>query len=255
MKQTSNGVKKLIVANWKMQLTTKEAVKLAKRIGDLSSAAALVLCPSFTALASLAALGKSNYELGAQDVFWEEAGAYTGEVSPRDLKELGAKFVIIGHSERRQFLGETDEMVSRKVKTALADSLVPILCVGETEPERAAGEQKTVVERQMRAVLGRLGNLSKTRLVIAYEPVWAIGTGRTPQPAEIQEMHQLIFSLVSQWPGGQNCRLQVIYGGSVNADNILDFLSLPEVDGSLVGGASSDFKKFRELLKVLNHQP
>ena len=244
-------MKKLIIANWKMQLTTKQAVKLAKQIGAIKTAADLVLCPSFTALQPVADLGRQNYSLGAQDVFWEGSGAYTGEVSPLDLKELGCRYVIIGHSERRQFLGETDEMVRRKVKAALAAGLTPVICVGESEEERQRGEEKKVVERQLRAALSP-SSLNKRQLVVAYEPVWAIGSGRTPQPAEIQVMHRLIAALLKELGA---VKPRVIYGGSVSADNILDFLSLPEVAGALIGGASSDFKKFKALLKTLNPKP
>lgn len=239
-------MKKLIVANWKMQLTTKQAVKLAKQISALKTAVDLVICPSFTALKSVADLGRQNYSLGAQDVFWEEAGAYTGEVAPGDLKELGCRWVIVGHSERRQFLGETDEMVGRKVGAVWAAGLTPIICVGESEEERQRGEEKKVVEIQLRAALARAA-LTKP-LAVAYEPVWAIGSGRTPQPAEIQAMHRLIAALLGELG---LAKPRVIYGGSVSADNILDFLSLPEVAGALIGGASSDFKKFKDLIKSL----
>ncbi len=241
-------MKKLIVANWKMQLTTKEAVKLARQLGALKwSGLELVLCPSFTALEPVARALKKKYLLGAQDVFWARPGAYTGEIAAADLKELGCQYVLIGHSERRQFLGETDQMVGQKVPAALEAGLTPVVCVGESEAERRRGEEETIVKRQLAAALDGLA-VGRKNLVIAYEPVWAIGSGRTPKPREIQAMHQLIARALEE---ANVTQARVIYGGSVTADNILDFVNLPEVDGALIGGASPDFKKFKALLQTL----
>lgn len=246
-------MKKLIIGNWKMQLTAKAAVRLVKQINNLESLTKvidLVLCPSFTALAIVAALKRKSYKLGAQDLFWVGGGAYTGEISPLDLKEIGCRFVIIGHSERRQFLGESNEMVGKKVKAALEAGLTPVLCVGENASERANHQEQTVVKEQLVGALEAVKERLRLNLIIAYEPVWAIGTGRTPLSSEIQAMHRFIFSELKSLLT-EDAQIKVIYGGSVDANNIVDFLKLPEVAGSLVGGASSNFNKFKALLKEL----
>lgn len=235
---------KLFIANWKMYLSDDAAAALASEAADAAedANAEVAVAPSFTALAAVAhAIAGSKVELGAQDGFWEEKGAWTGEVSMTNLKATGAHFVIVGHSERRA-LGETDEMVAQKVAAALKAGLTPVLCVGETKEERDAGTRDAVVRRQLAEGL-KLADLSNATLVVAYEPRWAIGTGIACAPEDAAETHRLIRGLV---PEGT----RVLYGGSVDPSNIGRYLGLPEVDGTLVGGASTDAAKLRAMLAV-----
>ncbi|NLG80075.1 MAG: triose-phosphate isomerase [Firmicutes bacterium] len=246
--------RRIIAGNWKMNKTRDEAVDL---VGDLKETLAdvgdveVVVCPPFTALDAVReALRGSNIELGAQNMHWEEEGAFTGEISPLMLRNLGCMYVILGHSERRIYFGETDETVNKKVKSAMANGLLPIICVGETLDERDAGKTEEVVVRQTKAALSGVKTNGAERIVIAYEPVWAIGTGRTASADEANRVIHIIRQSVAEVFNeriAQEVRIQ--YGGSVKPQNIADFLGQPEIDGALVGGASLDAASFAAIVK------
>jgi triosephosphate isomerase len=242
-----------IAANWKMYKTVLEAVafvkelrKLAKDLYDVE----IVIAPPFTALRPAAdAAHASNIGIAGQNLHWEREGAFTGEVSAPMLKEAGAEYVIIGHSERRRLFGETDETVNRKLIAAVQAQLTPIVCIGETLQERDANETLAVLDRQIKRGLDGLTADQIGGLVVAYEPVWAIGTGRNATPDQAREAHAHIRSRIRQWFGGgaaDHCH--VIYGGSVKPDNIRELSSLEDVDGALVGGASLDLRSFLEIV-------
>lgn len=236
----SDQLTPLIAGNWKMHKTLAEAKALAREIRQgliPNLAVEVAVAPPYTALAAVAAeIAGSPIKLAAQDTHWEMQGAYTGAISPVMLTDVGCHFVIIGHSERRQYFGETDDTVNRKVKAALAAGLVPIVCVGETLAEREQGQTFRVVETQIRLGLAGLSVASGDRLVIAYEPVWAIGTGRTATPEQAQEVHRLIREMLPEVVGLTAVR--ILYGGSVTPDNARDLLAQPDINGALVGGAS-----------------
>jgi len=242
-----------IAANWKMHKTVLEAIafikefrSMAKDVHDVE----IVVAPPFTALRPVAeAAHASNIGVAGQTLHWERQGAFTGEVSAGMLKEAGAEYVIIGHSERRQLFGETDETVNRKLAAAVAAELTPIVCIGETLAQRDANETLTVLDRQIKQGLDGLTADQIAALVIAYEPVWAIGTGRNATPAQAGEAHAHIRSRIRQWFGGNAAeQCHIIYGGSVKPDNIRDLASLADVDGALVGGASLDVRGFFEIV-------
>jgi triosephosphate isomerase len=242
-----------ICANWKMYKTVDEAVKYVKEFRALAKdldGVEIVLAPPFTALHSAAeAARNSNIGIGAQDLFWEREGAYTGEVSGPMLREAGVEYVIVGHSERRTLFGDTDEAVSRKVTTAFAANLCPIACIGETLDQRERQETFEVLDRQIKMGLDGLSEDRIAQLVIAYEPVWAIGTGRNATAAQAAEAHGHIRKRLREWFGGEPAELcHVIYGGSVKPDNIGELMAQPDVDGALVGGASLDVRSFREIV-------
>jgi triosephosphate isomerase len=242
-----------IAANWKMYKTVHEAVvfvkefrTVAKDITDIE----IVLAPPFTALHSAAEAARSTaIGIAAQDLYWEREGAYTGEVSADMVKEAGAEYVIIGHSERRRLFHETDETVNRKLVAALAAPLTPIVCIGETLEERDRGETLAVLDRQIKVGLDGLTGDQVASLVVAYEPVWAIGTGRNATPEQAAEAHGHIRNRIRQWFGGAAAdQCHIIYGGSVKPDNVHALMVLPDVDGALVGGASLDVHAFAEIL-------
>jgi len=245
----------VIAANWKMFKTAAEARDfLDKFTGQvLAGNTEVIICPPFTLLCAVAErCRQSGLKLGAQNMFWQMSGPYTGEVSPGHLADLGVQYVILGHSERRQHFGETDEDVSRKVRAAFAADLTPIVCVGETWTERLAGETARVVRGQLAAALRDLDPSQVRRAVVAYEPVWAIGSG---QPATRNDAEQVALELRRQI--GEQFSLKVArdvriqYGGSVNPENIRDFLGSPEIDGALVGGASLDPGSFAALVNSI----
>ncbi|MEK7767731.1 MAG: triose-phosphate isomerase [bacterium] len=208
-----------------------------------------VICAPFTALAVLGKLLRGRVALGAQDCFWETEGAFTGEVSPRMLVDAGCRYVIVGHSERRRHFGETDETVRRKIGAAVAAGLTVIACVGERLEERDGGRTMAVVEKQVRDGLGGLGARERERLVVAYEPVWAIGTGRTATPEQAQEVHAFIRRLLADLYGAPTADgTRILYGGSVKPDNIKALMAQKDVDGGLVGGASLDPEAFLRLV-------
>ena len=243
----------IIAANWKMHKTAAEAVAFCERIkvaeGRLTGVEVL-LCAPFTALAAAGkALEGSTVKLGAQNMFWEEKGAFTGEIAPLMLLEFGTEYVILGHSERRHIMGEDDAMVRRKLETALRNNLKPILCVGETEAERERDETGAVLERQITAALQGFDPAAATGLVVAYEPVWAIGTGKAASPADAAAAAAVIKSVAARCVGSTVAEtMRVQYGGSVKPENIGSFVALPQIHGALVGGASLEADSFINLI-------
>ncbi len=248
--------KKFIIANWKMQLAVAESSNLAMELKNVLSKSKLdkdktvIVCPDFLSFTEVAKIFKgSNVALGAQDGFYEEAGAYTGEISLAELKASGCQYVILGHSERRK-LGETDEVVNKKVKAALASNLIPIICVGETFNERKEGQTDLVLMNQIHQALKDVKIKANDQFIIAYEPVWVIGTGQAIGPKEAWQATAVIEqSLLDIFEGGHEASFSIIYGGSVNPSNIHDFSSISSIKGVLVGGASLDAKNFIELIK------
>jgi triosephosphate isomerase len=240
----------LIAANWKMNKTTAETrefitefLPMVEGVTDVE----IVIAPSFTSLSIAAELLKgSNVKLAAQDMFWEEQGAYTGEVSPLMLKDVGCSYVIIGHSERRQYFNETDETVNRKIRAAQKAGLSVIFCIGETLQEREGGKTFQVLKRQ---IAEGLKDLSARGLVIAYEPVWAIGTGRTATPEQAEEAHSFIRKELETLFGNEVEQIRILYGGSVKPDNITSLMAQPNVDGALVGGASLKPDSFSKIVR------
>jgi triosephosphate isomerase len=243
----------LIAGNWKMFKTVDETVKYVKEFRGLVKdvdGVEIVLAPPFTALHPAAeAARNSNVAIAAQDMFWEREGAFTGEISAHMIRETGVEFVIIGHSERRTLFGETNTTVNRKVLAAFAAGLVPIACIGETLDQRERGETFDVLDRQVQQGLDGVSADRIAQLVIAYEPVWAIGTGRTATSEQAQEAHAHIRGRLRQWFGPEAAdACHVIYGGSVKPDNIRELTARPDVDGALVGGASLDIRGFFEIV-------
>jgi triosephosphate isomerase len=244
----------LIAGNWKMYKTIGEAVELVEALlrdlGDTSDREVLV-CPPFTALHALSSLlQETPIRLGAQDTHYELQGAFTGAISPLMLKDVGCHYVLVGHSERRQIFGEGDELINRKLRAALANTLRPILCVGETKPQRDAGEAERVVVEQVRAGLAGVGIEALEQLVIAYEPVWAIGTGDTATPADAQAMHATVRHTIAElYDQASADRLRIQYGGSVKPDNVDELMSQPDIDGALVGGASLKADSFLRIIQ------
>ena len=232
----------LIAGNWKMHKTLAEARTLARDIRQgvaPGRRAEVALAPPYTALAAVAAeLAGSDLRLAAQDTFWERQGAFTGAISPAMLADVGCHYVIVGHSERRQHFGETDESVNRKLSALVAAGLTPILCVGETKAEREADQTLHVVRRQLERGLGARPPTTGAALVVAYEPVWAIGTGLTATPEQAQTVHHFIRSLLREFLGPAAEEIRIQYGGSVTPDNAAILLAQPDIDGALVGGAS-----------------
>lgn len=244
------GRKKLIAGNWKMNgsLAANAALmgELLAGIGQPACDVAVCVPAVYLAQVQLLLAGQGGIALGAQDVSQHESGAYTGDVSAAMLKELGARYVIVGHSERRQYQGETDAQVAVKAQRALAAGLTPIVCVGETLQEREQGETESVVGRQLSAVI-QLNGERLTDLVVAYEPVWAIGTGRTATPEQAQAVHAALRALLAA-ADLQAAGVRILYGGSMNAGNAAELLAQPDIDGGLIGGASL---KARDFLKII----
>ena len=242
-----------IAGNWKMYKTVSEAVRYVKEFRELVKDVddvEIVLTPTFTAVYGAAdAARNSNIAIAAQDLYWEREGAFTGEVSGAMIREAGAELVIVGHSERRTLFGETDDMVNRKVHAAYAAGLTPIACIGETLDQRERRETFDVLDRQIKHGLDGLTGDQMAQLVIAYEPVWAIGTGRNATPAQAAEAHTHIRQRLRQWFGGDAAELcHVIYGGSVKPDNIRELIAQENVDGALVGGASLEVRSFFDIV-------
>ena len=242
-----------IAANWKMHKTVHESVVFVKEfrsmVKDIDDVE-IVVAPPFTAVHAVAeAARNSNVGVSGQNLHWEKQGAFTGEVSAEMVREAGAEYVIIGHSERRRLFGDTDELVNRRLVAALGVKLTPIVCIGETLDEREANQTLEVLDRQIKVGLDRMTGEQVAGLVIAYEPVWAIGTGRNATPEQAGEAHAHIRHRTRQWFGGDAAdHCHVIYGGSVKSDNIKDLAALPDVDGALVGGASLDIKGFFDIV-------
>ena len=244
----------LLAANWKMYKTAHEAVAYVREFSALVKTfdnVEMVLAPPFTAIAAAAeAARNSRLGIAAQNLYFEREGAFTGEISAGMIKDAGAEYVIIGHSERRRLFGDTDEWVNRKLHAALTAGLTPIVCIGETLMERERGETLAVLDRQIKTGFDGITGDQIAALVIAYEPVWAIGTGKNATAAEAGEAHTHIRGRLRTWFGAtaaDACR--VLYGGSVKPDNIGELIALPDVDGALVGGASLDVKSFFEIVR------
>lgn len=240
--------KAIIAGNWKMHNTIEEAVKLVEELKPLVEGAhcEVVVCPTFVCLSEVKkTIIGSNIKLGAQNIYFEEKGAFTGEISPGMLKALGVDYVIIGHSERRQYFNETDEIVNKKIKAALKHDIMPILCVGESLEEKESGITKEVIGSQMKLALLGLIEKEVEALVIAYEPIWAIGTGKTATSEEANETIGYIRSIIESLYGKEvSEKVRIQYGGSVKSSTIKEQMSMPHIDGALVGGASLKAEEF-----------
>jgi len=245
--------KSLIAGNWKMFKTCSEAAETAERLVKLvgrSIKSEVMIAPPFTALALVNDIIKvSSISLGAQNLFWESEGAYTGEISPSMLVSAGCKYVIIGHSERRQYFGETDHTVNKKIKIAIKNNLMPVFCIGESEKERELEQTFSVLDKQITIGLKNFLSSDIEKLVIAYEPVWAIGTGKTATSDQAQEVHRFVRALVEKKINGKLAEtIRILYGGSVKPGNIKELMEMPDIDGALVGGASLDPDTFSKLI-------
>lgn len=246
--------KTMIAGNWKMNKCTADAIELVnglKRELYQATEIDIVVCPPFTAIDEVAeTIYESNIRLGAQNMHWEDAGAFTGEISPLMLKDLACEFVILGHSERRQYFHESSEIVNKKVRSALKAGLIPIVCVGETLKEREENKTFHIVEHQLTNSLKDLSAEEIKKIVIAYEPVWAIGTGKTATKEQAQEVHAFIRQLLEkQYTRVVSEEIIVLYGGSVKPENIKELLLETDIDGALVGGASLTVKDFAQIVK------
>jgi triosephosphate isomerase len=248
--------KKIVAANWKMNMTQGEAASFVetfvRELGDFDEAE-VVIVPPFTALAKVseALHDAANIKLGAQNMYWEKSGAFTGEISAAMLRDLFVRYVVLGHSERRMLLGETNEMVNRKVRAAHEAGLRPIVCIGETLEQRERGEVEKILGTQLRGSLADLGGKEMNETVVAYEPVWAIGTGKTATSQQAQDAHafvrQTLAEISDQTTAG---KMRIQYGGSVKPDNARELMSQPDIDGALVGGASLDPRSFAQIVKA-----
>ncbi len=248
--------KKIIAANWKMNMTQAEAARFIEvflledaDIVDVD----IVIVPSFTTIPKVTELlaDRQDIKVGAQNMYWERSGAFTGEISAAQLRDLFVRYVVLGHSERRSLFGETDEMVNRKVRAAHEATLRPIVCVGETLEEREAGKVEKILGRQLQESLAELSAKELQETVIAYEPVWAIGTGRNATPDQAQEAHAFIRSVLGELSDSASAeRIRIQYGGSVKPENAGELMSQPDIDGALVGGASLDPRSFARIIKA-----
>lgn len=246
--------KPFIAGNWKLHKTIPAAIELVKALDEASmelADAEIVVIPPFTALSEVGkTLQGSTIKIGAQNIFWEEKGAFTGEVSAPMLKDAGCQYAVIGHSERRQFFGETDETVNKKIKAALTHALTPIVCIGESLEEREKGEIIDKVDSQIKAGLDGLGKEEMSEIIIAYEPIWAIGTGLTATPAQAEEVHSFIREKLTEKYGNETATCAIIlYGGSVKPDNTYSLLKEQNINGALVGGASLEADSFIQIAK------
>jgi triosephosphate isomerase len=248
-------MRKIIIAgNWKLNKTPLEAIELVnslkRELVDVT-ACDIVVCPPFVALNDVQEiLIESNIQLGAQNVFWEDSGAFTGEVSAPMLKAIEVKYIIIGHSERRQFFGETNETVNKRIKAALRHKLIPIVCVGENLQEREANKTFDVVRNHIEGSLAGFTKEEIKEFVVAYEPVWAIGTGKTATSAQAQEVHHYIRGLLEKMAGRETAQaVRIQYGGSVKAENTAELIAQEDIDGALVGGASLKADSFAAIVK------
>ena len=248
----------IIAGNWKMHLTLDPAIELVDGIQyglAFPGETEVIVGPPFLCLQKIAEHLKDSYiGVAAQNLHFEDQGAFTGECSGKQIKDAGAGYVIVGHSERRQYFAETDEMVNKKIKAAFRNGLIPIVCVGETLTEREKGDVSTVIGRQLTVGLLDLDPSTVSRLIIAYEPVWAIGTGKTATTGQVEEVHRLIRSSLSSKFGAQTGEaVRILYGGSVKPSNSKELLALPNVDGALVGGAALKASDFIEIIKSVNN--
>lgn len=247
--------KKIVAGNWKMYKVIREAIDLVrgiiKRVGEYRDVE-IVVCPPFTALKPVSEIiVDTSVRLGAQNVHWEREGAFTGEISPIMLRDLSCSYVIVGHSERRTYFGETDKGVNSKVKAVLNEGIIPIMCVGETLQEREVGKAQEVVRTQVQNGLTGLSSTEVKKVVIAYEPVWAIGTGKTATPFQAEEMHRFIRSILSDmFDGSTASETRILYGGSIKPSNARELFVQPDIDGGLVGGASLDVESFVSIVEA-----
>lgn len=245
----------IIIGNWKMNLSCEDARRLLIEIRqglDLikNEEIDIVICPTFLQIPLLKVLFRGNIKLGAQDVFWEEKGAFTGEISCQQLKEFGCSYVILGHSERRNNLGETDEMVAKKVKAATSNSLFPIICLGESAKERKEGQTEKKILSQLESFLNKLSVQEVKKIIIAYEPIWAIGTGQACAAKDAQTCALLIRQVIGKKFGEDIAkRIRIVYGGSVSPQNIEGFVSVSEIDGALVGSESLSANSFVNIIR------
>jgi len=244
--------KPLIAGNWKMFKTSPEAIDTASRLAELTANANVdvMIAPPFTVLSVVAgAIKGSKVALGAQDLFWEVQGAFTGQISAPMLLSAGCSYVIIGHSERRQYFGETDETVNKKINAAVNADLIPVFCIGETERQRESKETFSVLDKQVKIGLKDFSSDHLGKLVIAYEPIWAIGTGKTATTEQAQEVHGFVRSLIAEsFSDSLAESVRILYGGSVKPDNIKELMNMPDIDGALVGGASLKAEVFSEIV-------
>ena len=243
-----------IAGNWKMYKTSSEAAETAGQLASLvadTTEVDIMIAPAFTALDAVSkVIEGSRVSLGAQNLYWENEGAYTGEVSAAMLVSVGCRYVIIGHSERRQYFGETDATVNQKIGAAINANLIPVVCVGETAEERDSGQTFSVLDKQVKKGLDSYFAKDLESLVIAYEPVWAIGTGKTATRDQAQEAHQYIRSLLENLFGDTLCQyVRILYGGSVKPENIGELMQMPDIDGALVGGASLSAESFSKIVQ------
>jgi len=246
--------KPLIAGNWKMFKTGPEALETADRLLKLLSTTMdvdVMIAPPFTALAQVSdLLKKTRISLGAQNLFWEAEGAYTGEISASMLVSAGCRYVIVGHSERRQYFGETDETVNQKIKAAVTNDLIPVMCIGESETERESKETFSVLDRQVQKGLKGFSADEMETLVMAYEPVWAIGTGKTATADQAQEVHLFLREMLEKKFGNNLAKsIRILYGGSVKSDNITELMTMPDIDGALIGGASLEPETFSKIVQ------
>ena len=245
--------KPLIAGNWKMYKTSSEAVETARHLLKLVADAKdvdIMIAPQFTALAPVSEIVKGSLvSLGGQNLFWEKEGAYTGEIAAEMLIDAGCSHVLIGHSERRQYFGETDDTVNKKINSALKGQLTPVFCVGETEKERESKDTFSVLDKQITKGLKGFSSDQLGKLVVAYEPVWAIGTGKTATSDQAQEVHQFLRSMLEKIFGDSFSKtIRILYGGSVKPGNIAELMAMPDIDGALVGGASLDAETFSKIV-------
>jgi triosephosphate isomerase len=253
--------KKIVAANWKMNMTQAESARfveslLLRDIGEITDVE-VVIIPPFTAIAKVTeALGNAqNIKVGAQNMYWEKSGAFTGEISAPLLRDLFVHYVVLGHSERRTLFGETDEMVNRKVRAAHEAKLRPIVCVGETLDQRDKGDVEKILSTQLRGSLAGLNPKELQETVIAYEPIWAIGTGRNATPQQAQEAHTSIRHTLRQMTDENTAeRVRIQYGGSVKPENARELMSQSDIDGALVGGASLDPRSFAQIVKAARQE-
>ncbi len=242
----------IIAGNWKMHKTMPEAVEVCRRLEEMveDSAVDVVVCAPFTALSALSALGLTKLKLGAQNMHFADEGAFTGEIAPGMLIDVGVQYVIVGHSERREIFGETDELVNKKVRAAITHGLTPILCVGETLDQRKEGKTETLVQGQIRKAFAGVAPEAASEVVVAYEPIWAIGTGETATAEQAEEVIATIRATLSELYGTEIAEaIRIQYGGSVKPANISELMAKPNIDGALVGGASLKPEDFSAIVK------
>jgi triosephosphate isomerase len=246
----------MIAGNWKMHMTAQEAMELVsgilKQTTDVNTDDVdILVAPPFTALSSVSGLlSNSPVLLAGQNMHWEEKGAFTGEISPLMLKEVGCSHVIIGHSERRQLFGETNETVNKKLHAAFAHGLTPILCVGESLEEREANQTFSIIEEELKGGLNGLTTGQVQSMILAYEPIWAIGTGKTASPEQAEEVHAFIRNWLESWGGSRTSeKIRILYGGSVKPENVEGLMVMKNIDGGLVGGASLKANSFSQIIK------